>query len=372
MNDPLSDTDTDFASENVGRHVLAYLQQIKATPLAKLDDFDEEGNATVGQVIKVWIRLSLLLTRRRPEIAVSSIMKHVLPVIGDVPLNKITRLRLNRLFNVLLADGKISEAKRVFALCKQFFSWAETQGYLPYSPLGAMKRRDVGGRNTPPRERTLTDAEIWIFWHGLDLWGISEQCRWALRLCLLTARRPDEVVRARKDEFHLRINVWRQGTRNKSARDHSLPLTPLMRICIDKLIAASPKDTPWLVPSPKDAQKPLSRGAITQVIRRMLRAERGLGIAPFTTRDLRRTARSKLSALDVSNDVARKIMNHSLEGIDRVYDTHDYLPQMKQALDAFSDNIEGIINAPDYLSLRHKYEGEFLQIPEISLLYMEN
>jgi hypothetical protein len=57
MNDPLSDTDTDFASENVGRHVLAYLQQIKATPLAKLDDFDEEGNATVGQVIKVWIRL---------------------------------------------------------------------------------------------------------------------------------------------------------------------------------------------------------------------------------------------------------------------------------------------------------------------------
>ncbi|MBU9828579.1 site-specific integrase [Rahnella sp. FC061912-K] len=372
MTEQITETETDFAAENVGRHVLVYLQQIKATPLAKLDDFDEEGNATVGQVINVWIRLSLILTRRRPEIAVSSIMKHVLPVIGDVPLNKITRLRLNRLFNVLLAEGKISEAKRVFALCKQFFSWAEIQGYLPHSPLGAMKRRDVGGRNTPPRERTLTDAEIWIFWHGLDLWDISEQCRWALRLCLLTARRPDEVVRARKDEFNLRISVWRQGKRNKSARDHSLPLTPLMLVCINALVAASPKNSPWLVPSPKDPGKPLSRGAITQVIRRMLRAERGLGIAPFTTRDLRRTARSKLSALDVSNDVARKIMNHSLEGIDRVYDTHDYLPQMKQALDAFSDNIHDIINAPDYLSLRHKFDGEFLQIPQISLLYMEN
>lgn len=363
--------ETHFAAENVGRHVLAYLQNVKMTPLAKLDDFDEEGNATVGQVINVWIRLSLILTRRRPEIAVSSLMKHVLPVIGDVPLNKITRLRLNRLFNVLLADGKISEAKRVFALCKQFFGWAETQGYLAHSPLSSMKRRDVGGRNTPPRQRALTDAEIWIFWHGLDLWDISEQCRWALRLCLLTARRPDEIVRARKEEFHLRIGVWRQGTRNKSARDHSLPLTSLMVTCVEALLAASPINSPWLVPSPLDAQKPLSRGAVTQVIRRMLRAERGLGIEPFATRDLRRTARSKLSSLNVPNDVARKIMNHSLEGIDRVYDTHDYLSQMKQALEAFSDNIQGIISAPDYFDLRHKFEGESLQVPRISLLYME-
>ncbi|UHM93415.1 tyrosine-type recombinase/integrase [Rahnella victoriana] len=363
--------ETGFAAENVGRHVLAYLQKIKMTPLAKLDDFDEEGNATVGQVINIWIRLSLILTRRRPEIAVSSLMKHVLPVIGEVPLNKMTRLRLNRLFNVLLAEGKISEAKRVFALCKQFFGWAETQGYLTHSPLSSMKRRDVGGRNTPPRERALTDAEIWIFWHGLDLWDISEQCRWALRLCLLTARRPDEVVCARKEEFHLRIGLWRQGTRNKSARDHSLPLTPLMITCINALISASPGESPWLVPSPLDAQKPLSRGAVTQVIRRMLRAERGLGIDAFTTRDLRRTARSKLSSLNVPNDVARKIMNHSLEGIDRVYDTHDYLPQMKQALDAFSDNIQGIIDAPDYLDLRHQFEGESLQVHDNSLLYME-
>lgn len=364
-------TDIDFAAENVGRHVLAYLHNVKMTPLAKLDDFDEEGNATTGQVINVWIRLSLILTRRRPEIAVSSLMKHVLPVIGDVPLNKITRLKLNRLFNVLLADGKISEAKRVFALCKQFFGWAETQGYLAHSPLSSMKRRDVGGRNASPRERALTDAEIWIFWHGLDLWDVSDQCRWALRLCLLTARRPDEIVRARKEEFLLRIGVWRQGTRNKSARDHSLPLTPLMMACIQSLLSASPESSPWLVPSPLDPQKPLSRGAVTQVIRRMLRAKRGLGIEPFTTRDLRRTARSKLSSLNVPNDVARKIMNHSLEGIDRVYDTHDYLPQMKQALDAFSDNIQGIIDASDYLQLRHKFEGEPLHVSEDSLLFME-
>ncbi|PQH14810.1 integrase, partial [Raoultella ornithinolytica] len=53
--------------------------------------------------------------------------------------------------------------------------------------------------------------------------------------------------------------------------------------------------------------------------------------------DLRRTARSSLSRLNVDQDVARKIMNHSLEGIDRVYNRHDYMDRMIEAMLAYSD-----------------------------------
>jgi integrase len=356
------------ASHNVGRHVMLWLEEVRQTPLAKLDNFGEQGS--VEQVMKVWVKLSLLVTRRRPEIAISSLLKHVLPAIGAIPLNEISRLRLNRLYNVLIAEGKIDEAKRVFALTKQFLSWAEIQGYIDHSPVASMKKRDVGGRATPPRSRQLTDAEIWVFWRGLDEWNISEQCRWALRLCLASARRPDEVVQAKKAEFDLRLGLWKQGTRNKSQREHTLPVSPLMQICIGQLMQHSPAESPWLVPSPQDAQQPISKGAITQALRRMVRAERGLGIEPFTTRDLRRTARSKLAALDVPNDVARKIMNHALEGIDRVYDTHDYLPQMKQALQRYSDTLQQIISQESYHLLAHRYEGEKLQLPAMAMLYM--
>lgn len=357
-------------SPNVGKHVMLWLENIRTTPLSELDNFGDRGS--VEQVMKVWVKLSLTVTRRRPEIAVSSLLKHVLPVIGDLPLNEISRLRLNRLYNILIAEGKIDEAKRVFALTKQFFAWAEMQGYIDHSPVASMKKRDVGGRATPPRTRQLTDAEIWVFWHGLDEWNISEQCRWALRLCLVSARRPDEVVQAAKSEFDLRLGLWKQGTRNKSQREHTLPVSPLMQICIDQLMKASPADSPWLVPSPQDPYQPISRGAVTQALRRMVRAERGLGIEPFTTRDLRRTARSKLAALDVPNDVARKIMNHALERIDRVYDTHDYLPQMRQALQRYSDILQSIIRQPDYHQLAHRYEGEHLILPENAILYSTN
>ncbi|WP_234366590.1 tyrosine-type recombinase/integrase [Pantoea vagans] len=361
-------TITAARSAHVGRHVLIWLEQVKAASLSELDNFGDEG--TVEQVMKVWVKLSLLISRRRPEIAVSSLLKHVLPNIGSQPLKTLNRLRLNRLYNILIADGKKEEARRVFALTKQFLAWAEMQGYLDHSPIASMKKRDVAGRATPPRSRQLTDAEIWVFWHGLDNWALSEQARWALRLCLVSARRPDEIVQAHKGEFDLQLGLWMQGTRNKSQREHVLPISPLMRQCIEALLNAADPDSPWLVSAPRDPQQPLSKGALNQALRRMIRAPRGLGLEPFTPRDLRRTARSKLSALDTPNDVARKIMNHALEGIDRVYDTHDYLSQMRSAMNTFSDAVKQIIECESYHLLRHRYDGETLILSNLSIMAM--
>jgi len=244
------------------------------------------------------------------------------------------------------------------------------QGYLDHSPIASMKKRDVAGRASPPRSRQLSDAEIWVFWHGLDNWALSEQARWALRLCLVSARRPDEIVQAQKAEFDLQLELWKQGTRNKSQREHVLPISPLMRQCIEALLQAADPDSPWLVPAPRDPQQPLSKGALNQALRRMIRAPRGLGLEAFTPRDLRRTARSKLSALDTPNDVARKIMNHALEGIDRVYDTHDYLSQMRIAMNRFSAAVEQIIACESYHQLQHRYEGETLLLDERAIMAM--
>ena len=161
-----------------------------------------------------------------------------------------------------------------------------------------------------------------------------------------------------------------QGTRNKSQREHVLPISPLMKLCIEALLRDADPDSPWLVPAPRDPQQPLSKGALNQALRRMIRAPRGLGLEAFTPRDLRRTARSKFSALDTPNDVARKIMNHALEGIDRVYDTHDYLSQMRSAMNTFSDAVEQIIYCESYYLLRHRYDGETLSLNDLSIMAM--
>lgn len=83
-------------------------------------------------------------------------------------------------------------------------------------------------------------------------------------------------------------------------------------------------------------------------------------VESFTPRDLRRTARSYFPALNISQEVSRKIMNHSLEGIDRVYDRYDYMDQMREALESFSSYISSIVEQPDLEEIDHKMKGDRL------------
>ncbi|PHM52361.1 tyrosine-type recombinase/integrase [Xenorhabdus hominickii] len=366
MNNKIS-TDPYRKHEHVGINTINYLNDIGNQLLTELE-YKDNNDYLIKDIIKIWIKVSLSLTRRRPEIAVSSLLAHLIPIIGEINIKKCSKTQLNRVFNYLLAEGKINEAKRVFALTKQFFSWCEHQGYIEHNPLASMTRKDVGGKAPEPRSRILSDAEIWCFWHGLDMWDFSEQIRWGLRLCLLSARRPDEVFRARKNEFNLKCNMWRQGSRNKSRRDHTMPISPLMRICIDNLFSAS-SDSEWLCPSRISLNNPVSKGAPAQAVRRMIRSYDEFGLDEFMPRDLRRTARTKLAALGVQNDVSRKIMNHALEGIDRVYDRHDYFDQMCDALKAYSYEIERIISTESYRELKHDFQIGGLSIPPTSKIY---
>lgn len=357
-------------NEHVGVNVIQYLNVIGSQSLIALENKNINGNM-IKDLISIWVKVSLLLTRRRPEIAVSSLLTHVIPVIGETRILECDKIKLNRVFNYLLSEGKISEAKRVFALTKQFLTWCEHQGYIEHNPLSSMTRKDIGGKSSEPRTRVLSDAEIWCFWHGLDMWDLSESVRWGLRLCLLSARRPDEVFKARKSEFNLDAGIWRQGSRNKSRREHTLPISPLMRVCIERLLAATP-DGEWLCPAKTSINKPISKGAPAQAVRRMIRSRELFGLDEFMPRDLRRTARTKLAALGVHNDVSRKIMNHALEGIDRVYDRHDYFDQMTEALELYSNEIERIVEAGSYRELKHDYQLGGLSIPPSSKIYCFN
>ena len=133
-----------------------------------------------------------------------------------------------------------------------------------------------------------------------------------------------------------------------------------MRTCIEELFEYG-KDSQWLVPSNKKIGKdlPMSKVAIARHYV-VFWNDRLMELEPFTPRDLRRTARSYFPALGISQEVSRKIMNHSLEGIDRVYDRHDYMDEMRDALESFSTYIASIVEQPDLDEIDHKFKGDRL------------
>jgi integrase len=60
------------------------------------------------------------------------------------------------------------------------------------------------------------------------------------------------------------------------------------------------------------------------------------GSAPFTSHDLRRTARTHLAALGVEAHIAERCLNHKLKGVEGIYNRHDYFEERKDALDRWA------------------------------------
>jgi integrase len=59
--------------------------------------------------------------------------------------------------------------------------------------------------------------------------------------------------------------------------------------------------------------------------------------------DLRRTARSLLSRAGVRPDIAERVLGHSLQGVEAVYDRHAYSAEKADALRRLAALIDSIV-----------------------------
>src|SRR5262249_21968902 len=62
--------------------------------------------------------------------------------------------------------------------------------------------------------------------------------------------------------------------------------------------------------------------------------------------DLRRTVRSHLSALRIPDHIAELVLGHGRKGLQRVYDQHRYLDEMREALTLWSARLRSIAEPP--------------------------
>ena len=67
---------------------------------------------------------------------------------------------------------------------------------------------------------------------------------------------------------------------------------------------------------------------------------------PFVLHDLRRTVRTRLASLRVSDLVAEMIIGHGRRGLQRVYDQHSYEPEMREALELWAARLMSIVTPP--------------------------
>jgi integrase len=85
------------------------------------------------------------------------------------------------------------------------------------------------------------------------------------------------------------------------------------------------------------------------------------GWKPWVVHDLRRTARSLMSRAGIRPEIAERVLNHVIPGVQGVYDRHDYVAEKHVALEALDALIKRIIdptaNVVD-LESRRQFAGE--------------
>jgi integrase len=69
-------------------------------------------------------------------------------------------------------------------------------------------------------------------------------------------------------------------------------------------------------------------------------------LKPWRVHDLRRTVRTRLAALKISDRVAELVIGHGAKGLQRNYDQHQYEAEMREALELWAARLRDIVTPP--------------------------
>ena len=178
---------------------------------------------------------------------------------------------------------------------------------------------------------------------------------------MLSALRLNEAADANWKEFDFANGIWtipasRMKGKNAKARAHAVPLTA----DILALVRAQPrfKRGDYLFSTLFGASPAwISDKVKKRIDARMLRTLRALArrrgenpskveLPRWTNHDIRRTVRSQLSRLKVTEEAREAVLAHARPGIKGTYDLHDYFDEKREALELWAARLTAIVQPP--------------------------
>jgi len=283
------------------------------------------------------------------------------------PVAEITAQEAARLIKGIINRGKDPEpgqrrrksggpwaAHHALAIGKTMFEWAIAQ--LSYgteaSPFERIKPQKLIGTKQR-RRRVLSDDEIRYVWKAAD--QIGGPYGEMVKLLILTGQRLSQAAELQAAEIDLDKALWiTPAEKMKMGKAHATPLAPaavdLLRERLDGLRAGD------FVFSTTAGARPISgfskfKKRLDKLLEQIRREQVADGepsalIPNWTIHDLRRSVRSELPALGVSDVVAEAILAHARPGIAGTCDRYDYLAEKRHALTRWAAYVRAVVDLP--------------------------
>jgi integrase len=277
--------------------------------------------------------------RRRPEYAAAILSRDVLPERKGRDVRTIKPREVIALLDKIVARGSRVMANRTAALLGQLFKFAIHRSLIDVSPVQLLYR--PGGKEKA-RSRALSDEEIAALLHCVDDVMRSPRIVHAVKILLATGQRRGELALARWRDINLTAKTWViPPDHSKTGTAHTVPLSDFALHEFERLKAGAVPRAAFVFPI-EDGTAAIDPKLITRAVARNQKSFTKHKIAAFRAHDLRRTVRTGLAKLEIENDIAERVLAHKLPGMRGVYDRHDYLPEMRIALDKWAKHLEAL------------------------------
>lgn len=339
--------------ETIGTYpavTLAKARKRALSILARAADGDDPrqkdvSNMTVGQLASEYVEVYATKNQKSWKETKRLLEKHVAAQIGNLKIADLRRGDIVGLMDRLQNDGLTTQVNRVQTKLKEILNWAVDRGYIQASPAAGMNRpiKEIS------RDRLLAPDELRALWKVIET--LSEPSKSMLKTLLLTGQRRDEVRLMQWSEINFEEAVWViPAERTKPKRIQVVPLSAAMVELLrnqqtGELMAKAGYVFTVNGDKPYAGHKRLKQ-----------RLDELSGVTGWIFHDLRRTVASGMAELKIPEEVVRRILNHATKGITAVYNRHDYLDEKREALNAWAERLEVIVNeghdAPNVVEFR--------------------
>ena len=310
---------------------------------------------TVANLVKEYIEKHAKTHKKSWQEDQRCLEKEVLPLWGTRKAADIKKRDVVLLLEGIVERGAPVMANNTLEKIRKMFNFAVERDILEFTPCYGVKKPT----KKEHKDRVLTDKEIVTAWNGLDTAAMTGEMKRALKLILVTAQRPGEVIGLHSNEIE--GDWWTiPAERSKNGKAHRVFLTPTAKELIgDKkgFIFESPR--PIKRTGQEDTPKPMDVNAVAYAVRRNLEDPKQNGkdaetevtnkivMESWTPHDLRRTAATNLSALGYTDEVIDAVLNHVKKGVVAIYNRHKYDLEKQKALESWERKLNSIIHGTE-------------------------
>jgi integrase len=254
---------------------------------------------------------------------------------GARPITDILPEEVANAVRAIVKRGAPYQAHNALGYVRRLFNWAiGTHEFgIKTSPVTQLKPKDLIGKRES-RERILANDELRAVWNAADAMGYPYGP--LIRLLILTGQREREVADMRWAEVDFTQRMWTiRAERMKGSRAHEVPLTSAAVGLLESLPRWNNGDCVFTTTA---GTKPVNGFSKAKI-----RIDKLSGVSGWVLHDLRRSARTHLSALPVEDLVRELVIAHAKPGLHKVYDLHAYQDEKRHCLDLWEKRLLAIV-----------------------------